>query len=90
MPVASAVLQREQPDIVHHRRSRDDTLSREILPQLLTHLRENWYVDTFCNLRKELRSMTTSASPSATLATNNSFCRQHFKHQLLSFTNYQC
>lgn len=61
MPVASAVLQRQRLDIVHHSRFRDDTLSRQISPQRLTHYRENWYVDAFCHLRNELRSFSLSA-----------------------------
>ena len=61
MPVASAVLKRQRLDIVHHSRFRDDTLSRQISPQRLTHYRENWYVDAFCHLRNELRSFSLSA-----------------------------
>lgn len=61
MPVASAVLQRRRLDIVHHSRFRDETLSRQISPQRLTHYRENWYLDAWCHLRNELRSFSLSA-----------------------------
>jgi predicted DNA-binding transcriptional regulator YafY len=61
MPVASAVLQRRRLDIIHHSRFRNETLSRQISPQRLTHYRENWYLDAFCHLRNELRSFSLSA-----------------------------
>jgi predicted DNA-binding transcriptional regulator YafY len=60
-PVATAVLRRKQLEIVHYSRSRDETVSRRISPQRLTHYRENWYVDAWCHLRGELRKFSLSA-----------------------------
>lgn len=62
MPVASAVLQRRPLEIVHHSRTRDESLlSRQMSHQRLTHYRENWYVDAFCHLLNQLRSFSLSA-----------------------------
>jgi len=61
IPVASAVLKRKRLIITHHNKMRNETVTRTISPQRLTHYRENWYVDAWCHLRNELRSFGLSA-----------------------------
>jgi predicted DNA-binding transcriptional regulator YafY len=54
--VAGALLQRRCLTISYHGRGNDQTSQREISPQRLTHYRDNWYLDAFCHVRKDLRS----------------------------------
>jgi len=54
--VAGALLQRSRLTISYHGRGNDQTSQREISPQRLTHYRDNWYLDAFCHVRKDLRS----------------------------------
>jgi proteasome accessory factor C len=54
--VAGALLQRKNLLISYHARGSDETSLREISPQRLTHYRDNWYLDAWCDLRDALRS----------------------------------
>lgn len=60
-PIATAVLKRRRIVIDHHNRGRNETLRREVSPQRLNYYRENWYLDAWCHLRKELRSFGLDA-----------------------------
>jgi predicted DNA-binding transcriptional regulator YafY len=53
--VAGAVLQRKRLSIQYYNRDRDQTGTREISPQRLTHYRDNWYLDAWCHQKKALR-----------------------------------
>lgn len=54
--IATALLQRKRIHITYHSRTRDEKTGREVSPQRLVHYRDNWYLDAWCHLRKELRS----------------------------------
>ena len=54
--VADALTRRRRLFIEYHSRSHDEVTKREISPQRLVHYRDNWYLDAWCHLRKELRS----------------------------------
>ncbi len=41
------------------------TVERDISPQQLIHYRDNWYVDAWCHLRKDVRSFAIDAIQSA-------------------------
>jgi predicted DNA-binding transcriptional regulator YafY len=56
--LSSALLSRRRLQIEHYRRSRDETLKREISPQRLVYYRDNWYLDAWCHLRKALRTFS--------------------------------
>lgn len=47
---------RERLRIAYWSRSRDERTHREISPQHLTRYRDNWYVDSWCHARGDLRS----------------------------------
>jgi predicted DNA-binding transcriptional regulator YafY len=53
--VAGAVLQRKRLRVAYYNRERDETGTREVSPQRLTHYRDNWYLDAWCHLKKDLR-----------------------------------
>ncbi|NWG40104.1 MAG: YafY family transcriptional regulator [Hydrogenophilaceae bacterium] len=53
--VAGAVLQRKRIRIDYYNRERNETGTREVSPQRLTHYRDNWYLDAWCHLKKDLR-----------------------------------
>ncbi len=54
--VADALTRRKRLFIEYHSRSHDEVTTREISPQRLVHYRDNWYLDAWCHVRKELRS----------------------------------
>jgi proteasome accessory factor C len=67
--VAGAVLQRKRLSIEYYNRERDQTGTREISPQRLTHYRDNWYLDAWCHEKKALRSFAVECIRHATVLT---------------------
>lgn len=61
--IAKATLDRKQIRIQHFNRQNGETLERVISPQQLVHYRDNWYVDAWCHLRKDVRSFAIDAIP---------------------------
>src|SRR5690349_14822300 len=59
--VSTALLKRQRLRIRHYNRARDEETEREISPQRLVHYRDNWYVDSWCHLRDDLRSFAVDA-----------------------------
>jgi len=59
--IAKATLERKQITIQHFNRQTGKTVERTISPQQLVHYRDNWYVDAWCHLRKEVRSFAVDA-----------------------------
>ena len=58
---ATATLNRRRLKIRHYNRMEDRETERVISPQRLVHYRDNWYVDAYCHLRKDLRSFAVDA-----------------------------
>ncbi|MEO6565152.1 MAG: WYL domain-containing protein, partial [Casimicrobiaceae bacterium] len=56
--VGSALFKRRRLKIEYYARSTDAHTAREVSPQRLVHYRENWYLDTWCHLRNDLRSFS--------------------------------
>ncbi len=54
--ITTAVLQRKKLNISYMGRQQTQPTQRIISPQRLTHYRYNWYLDTWCHLRKEFRT----------------------------------
>ena len=54
--VGNALLTRKRLHITYYARGKDETTEREISPQRLIFYRDNWYLDAYCHLRKDLRS----------------------------------
>lgn len=65
--VAKSVLTRSRLWIRHYSRRDDRETEREVSPQRLVHYRGNWYLDTFCHLRNDLRSFAVDAIRGAEL-----------------------
>ncbi len=59
--IAQSTINRKQIRIHHFNRQTGKTVERNISPQQLVHYRENWYVDAWCHLRKEVRSFAVDA-----------------------------
>ncbi len=59
--IAKATLERKQINIEHFNRQSGETVGRLISPQQLIHYRDNWYVDAWCHLRKDIRSFSVDA-----------------------------
>lgn len=58
---AAAVLQRKRVFLIHWNRGRNEVVQRQVSPQRLVYYRNNWYMDGYCHLRKELRSFSLDA-----------------------------
>lgn len=54
--VGSALLKRKRLQITYYARGTNEITEREISPQRLIFYRDNWYLDAYCYLRKDLRS----------------------------------
>lgn len=59
--VSEATLGRRRLRIRYHSRSNDTRTDRDVSPQRLVFYRGNWYVDSWCHLRKDLRSFAVDA-----------------------------
>jgi predicted DNA-binding transcriptional regulator YafY len=65
--VASGTFKRRRLWIRHYNRAEDRVTEREVSPQRLVLYRDNWYLDTYCHLRKGLRSFAVDAIQQAEL-----------------------
>ncbi len=63
--IAKAMFERKQVRVTHHNRLTGKTLDRTLSPQQLIHYRDNWYLDAWCHLRKDVRSFSIDAVESA-------------------------
>ena len=68
--VANALLMRKRIHIRYFQRQTETITERELSPQRLVYYRDNWYLDAYCHLRKELRSFSVDSIKKA-LITNN-------------------
>ncbi len=68
--LASATLQRHKLRLRYHGRTRDSITERTVSPQRIIHYRDNWYLDAWCELRKELRSFAVDRVKSAVETTD--------------------
>jgi predicted DNA-binding transcriptional regulator YafY len=62
---ASALLARKQLRVTHFNRTSGQTTVREISPQRLVYYRDNWYLDSWCHLRADMRSFAVDALQTA-------------------------
>lgn len=58
---ATALLRRRRIFMRYRSRASAEDTEREVSPQRLVHYRENWYLDAWCHLRRELRSFAVDA-----------------------------
>jgi predicted DNA-binding transcriptional regulator YafY len=65
--IASTLLKRRRLHIRHWHRATDRETEREVSPQRLIYYRDNWYLDSWCHLRDEVRSFAVDAIRHATL-----------------------
>ncbi len=54
--VAAAVLERRRLAVSYYHKGRDEVTERVLSPQRLVYYRNNWYLDAWCHLRRDLRS----------------------------------
>ena len=54
--IGSALLKRQRLDLEFYSKAKDELTTREVSPQRLIFYRDNWYLDAYCHLRKDLRS----------------------------------
>lgn len=59
--IASATVRRRQIKIMHFNRGANTKTERIVSPQQIVYYRDNWYVDCWCHLRKEVRSFSIDA-----------------------------
>lgn len=70
--IGLALLKRKRLQITYYARSSDKTTEREISPQRLIFYRDNWYLDAYCHLRKDLRSFAIDSIKNAHITTTKS------------------
>lgn len=56
--IGSALLKRNRLNIEYYAKGSNATTTRDVSPQRLIYYRDNWYLDAYCHLRKELRSFS--------------------------------
>ena len=56
--IGSALLKRNRLNIEYYAKGSNATTTRDLSPQRLIYYRDNWYLDAYCHLRKELRSFS--------------------------------
>jgi len=59
--VGSALLRRKRIEIAYFARGSGESTVRVVSPQRLVHYRENWYLDAWCHLRRELRNFSVDS-----------------------------
>jgi predicted DNA-binding transcriptional regulator YafY len=65
--VSIATLSRRRLELRHWNRFRNEETIREVSPQRMVYYRGNWYLDSWCHLRNELRSFAMDAIRDAEL-----------------------
>ena len=63
--ISHALLRRHRLELEHLNRRSGEVTWRTVSPQRLAHYRDNWYLDSWCHLRKGLRSFAVDAIQSA-------------------------
>ncbi len=63
--ISSALAQRKCLQVDYYQRTSDTTTQRKLSPQRLTYYRDNWYLDSYCHLRKALRTFALDAIQTA-------------------------
>ena len=56
--IGSALLKRNRLNVEYYAKGSNATTTRDVSPQRLIYYRDNWYLDAYCHLRKELRSFS--------------------------------
>ena len=64
----SALINRKRLLIKYYSRGTNEVSEREVSPQRLVHYRGNWYLDTWCHLRNDIRSFAVDAIKSAVIS----------------------
>ncbi len=65
--ISHALLTRRRVRLRHFNRRNEQRIERVVSPQRLAHYRDNWYLDGWCHLRKDLRSFAIDAIEAAEL-----------------------
>jgi len=65
--IATATVRRRRLRIVHWNRLRNERTERLVSPQQIVYYRDNWYLDAWCHMRKDVRSFAIDAIESAEL-----------------------
>ena len=63
--ISHALLRRYRLELEHLNRRTGAVTHRTVSPQRLAHYRDNWYLDSWCHLRKGLRSFAVDAIQAA-------------------------
>ncbi|MCH1521861.1 MAG: WYL domain-containing protein, partial [Arenicellales bacterium] len=59
--ISHALLRRQRLELEHLNRRTGEVTRRAVSPQRLAHYRDNWYLDSWCHLRKGLRRFAVDA-----------------------------
>jgi len=65
--VGVSLLKRQRLHLSYYSKGKDELTERAVSPQRLIFYRDNWYLDAYCHLRKELRSFAVDGIRKAVL-----------------------
>lgn len=84
--ISQALLTRKRLQIEYYSRQLDGSSNRQISPQRLIYYRDNWYLDSWCHLRKALRSFSVDAIKQVEILqqTAKDIDEQYLNHELAS------
>jgi len=71
LDIATALFNGKRLQISYHARSDNQHSQRDISPQTLVRYRDNWYLDAWCHLRRQLRSFAVDRIVSVALLDEN-------------------
>ncbi len=69
--LCQGLLARKRIQISQYSRQRNEVTQREISPQRIIHYRDNWYLDAWCHMRKDLRTFSIETIQEATVLNKN-------------------
>lgn len=65
--LADSLIKRQRVRMKHLSRKQSQAIERDVSPQRLVYYRDNWYLDAYCHLRRDLRSFSLDAMEQITL-----------------------
>lgn len=71
--VVQSIISQRQLHIHYHSRHNNQLTERQVSPQRLVCYRDNWYLDAWCHLRKQIRSFSIDRIQQATLQQQTSY-----------------
>ncbi|MCX7727009.1 MAG: WYL domain-containing protein [Chitinispirillaceae bacterium] len=86
--LADGVIRKKTLKITHEKLYEGEPVTRIISPQTLVRYRDNWYVDAYCHLRKELRTFAVSRISAAEFVKSKFISVSHKEMEMFFASSY--